>query len=195
MYRVLTGVLVVLAMLGAAGKGLAEAKNSADDKVLMKVNAFVDDRLLKMDFGRNPKIVAAVKAENAKGKTMKQIKELDAQWQAAPGITGFMLNLLHNDCSLFLRTIQRSVNWYGEIFVMDNQGALVAMTDKTSDYWQGDEAKFTESVKGDKGAVFIDKIKFDPSSRKNLVQVSIPVMDKDIAIGAIMFGIDTDRIN
>lgn len=43
---------------------------------------------------------------------------------------------------------------YAEIFVMDNQGANVAMSDKTSDYWQGDEDKFVRSFAGGEGKVF-----------------------------------------
>ena len=77
---------------------------------------------------------------------------------------------------------------------MDNQGANVAMTDKTSDYWQGDEAKFQKAFNGGAGAVFIDAVKFDESAQAYLVQVSVPVMDGDQAIGAITMGIDVDKV-
>ena len=62
---------------------------------------------------------------------------------------------------------------------MDNQGANVAMTDKTSDYWQGDEAKFKKSYHNGKGTVFVDEVEFDDSSQAYLVQVSVPVKDGD----------------
>ena len=77
---------------------------------------------------------------------------------------------------------------------MDNQGANVAMTNRTSDYWQGDEAKFKKSFNGGKGGIFIDEVEFDLSCMAFLIQISVPVMDGDKAIGAITFGIDADRI-
>lgn len=77
---------------------------------------------------------------------------------------------------------------------MDNQGAHVAMTDKTSDYWQGDEAKFIESYNGGKGAVHIADVEFDNSTQAYLFQVSVPVKDGNKVIGATTIGIDVDKI-
>ena len=68
------------------------------------------------------------------------------------------------------------------------------MTDKTSDYWQGDEAKFKKSYNGGEGAVFIDDVEFDDSTQAYLVQISVPVKDGGNVIGAITFGIDVDQI-
>jgi hypothetical protein len=77
---------------------------------------------------------------------------------------------------------------------MDNLGANVAMSDKTSDYWQGDEAKFVKSYNGGKGDIFIDEVKFDDSTQNYLVQVSVPVKEGDKVIGAITFGINVDKV-
>ena len=144
--------------------------------------------------GKEAVIVEAVKAENAKGKTPEQIKAMDAKWMATPGVGPEMKALMESTCGKFLGDLQKSSPYLLEIFVMDNQGANVAMTDKTSDYWQGDEAKFQKSFNGGSGAVFVDEVKFDESSQAYLVQVSVPVMDGDKAIGAITFGIDVDKV-
>jgi hypothetical protein len=100
---------------------------------------------------------------------------------------------MENECGKYLRKIQASAPYYAEIFVMDNQGANVAMSDKTSDYWQGDEAKFIKSYNGGRGAVFVDDVKFDNSTQAYLVQISVPVKDGDKIIGAITFGINVDK--
>ena len=144
--------------------------------------------------GSDPAIVAAVKAENAKGKTLDQIKADDAKWQADAGVLPYMQALIDSDCGKHLKEIQQSAPYYAEIFVMDNQGANVAMTEKTSDYWQGDEPKFTKSFAGGSGAIFVDEVKFDDSSQSYLVQVSVPVKDGDTAIGAITIGIDVEKL-
>ena len=144
--------------------------------------------------GTDPVIVAAVKAENAKGKTLDQIQAKDKEWKATAGIADYMKAIMESECAKHLRGIQNGAPFYAEIFVMDNQGANVAMTDKTSDYWQGDEAKFKKSFNNGTGAVFVDEVEFDDSAQAYLVQVSVPVKDGSSVIGAITFGIDVDRI-
>jgi hypothetical protein len=144
--------------------------------------------------GTDPVIVAAVKAENAKGKTLDQIQSKDEKWKATAGIVDYMQALMDSECGRHLRQIQGSESYFAEIFVMDNLGANVAMTDKTSDYWQGDEAKFKKSYNGGQGAIFVDAVNFDDSAQAYLCQVSIPVMDGGKAIGAITFGIDVDKV-
>ena len=69
-------------------------------------------------FGTDALLAEAVKRENAGGQTLSEIEE-----------------------------VQESAATFAEIFVMNRMGANVAMTGKTSDYWQGDEAQFTESFK------------------------------------------------
>lgn len=144
--------------------------------------------------GNDPEIVTAVKKQNAENMSLDSIKATDEKWKNTPGIADYMQAIMDSDCGRYLRKIQDSTPYYSEIFVMDNQGANVAMTDKTSDYWQGDEAKFKNSFSGGKGAVFVDEVEFDDSAQAYLVQVSVPVLDGGKAIGAITFGIDIDQI-
>jgi hypothetical protein len=144
--------------------------------------------------GTSPVIVKAVKDENAKGKTLDQIQATDKEWKSTAGIVDYMQALMNSECGKYLGGIRDSSPYYAEIFVMDNQGANVAMTDKTSDYWQGDEAKFKKSYKDGAGSVFVDEVEFDDSTQAYLVQVSVPVKDGGTVIGAITFGIDVDKI-
>jgi hypothetical protein len=119
---------------------------------------------------------------------------MDEKWKATRGVTDFMQALMDSHCGKHLRGIQAVSFQYAEIFAMDNQGANVCMTDKTSDYWQGDEAKFKESYKDGQGAVFVDEVEFDDSTQAYLVQVSVPVKDGAEVIGAITIGIDVNKI-
>ncbi|MBN1141438.1 MAG: cache domain-containing protein [Deltaproteobacteria bacterium] len=144
--------------------------------------------------GTDPVIIAAVKAENAKGKTLAQIKARDQEWIAEKGLAGYMTELINSDAGRHLSNIMYSTEYILEIFVMDNQGANVAMTGKTSDYWQGDERKFKNSFKDGQGGVYVDEIEFDMSCQAFVIQVSVPVMEGGKAIGAITFGVDVDRI-
>lgn len=145
-------------------------------------------------YGSDPVIVTAVKKQNAMGKSIDDIKAMDAKWQATAGVDDFMKSLISSECGKHLEGIMNPTDYFAEIFVMDNQGANVAMTGKTSDYWQGDEGKFKNSFAGGSGAVFVDEVEFDDSSQAYLVQISVPVLDGGKAIGAITFGIDIDKI-
>jgi hypothetical protein len=183
------GISLVVACLIVMGvSGVLCAAEKAPQKVVNLAHS----SLAKL--GSDPVIIKAVKAENAKGKTLDQIKAMDEKWKATPGVVDYMKAMMNSDCGKHLRTIQGSAPYYAEIFVMDNLGGNVCMTDKTSDYWQGDEAKFTESYKGGKGAVHISNIKFDDSTQAYLVQVSVPVVENEEVIGAITFGVDVDKI-
>jgi len=164
----------------------------AGEKAPARIIEFAESKLAL--FGSDPIIVEAVKQENVKGKSLSQIQEMDGKWKKTPGIVDYMQALMDSSCGKRLRVLQESQSYYSEIFIMDNQGANVAMTDKTSDYWQGDEAKFKKSFNGGKGAVFVDDVEFDDSSQAYLVQISVPVIDNGKVIGAITFGIDVDKI-
>ena len=145
-------------------------------------------------YGLAAEIVAAVKAANATGQSLAQIKSRDEIWKATAGLDDFMKAIQGNPCSSYLRTLTSEQDYYAEIFVMDNQGANVCMTNKTSDYWQGDEAKFQNTFKGEMGEVFIDDVEFDSSAQAYLSQVSVPVVEGGHKIGAITFGIDIDKV-
>jgi len=145
-------------------------------------------------YGVDPVIVKAVKEENAKGKTLGQIKALDAKWLATPGIDDFMKSLMDSECGRHLKDLQKAHSFLVEIFATDNQGATVALTNKTTDYWQGDEAKFTECYKGGQGVVHISDITFDDSSQMYTVEVSIPIKDGEKTIGMLGFEINPDNV-
>ncbi len=176
--------IVSLALVLCAQAGWAE---KAPQKIVDLANQTL------AGFGTDPVIVEAVKAENGKGKTLEMIKEMDEKWKNTAGTDAAMKELMNNACAKRLNELFAGQPFYAEAFVMDDKGANVCMTEKTSDYWQGDEPKFQKSFADGKGAVFVDDVEFDDSSQAYLVQVSVPVMDGDKAIGAITFGIDVDK--
>ena len=139
-------------------------------------------------WGSDAAIVAAVKAQNAKHVSLAKIKQLDTQWTEGKAGT-LVKQTTSGACADHLRQLAASNAAYGEVFVMDDQGALVCANAKTTDYWQGDEAKWQRAFNGGAGAVFIDRPRYDDSASRNLAQISIPVMENGRAIGAITVGL------
>lgn len=146
------------------------------------------------DIGHDPIIVQAVAEKNARMEAMADIEAMDAKWKAEEGVADYMKVLMENECAVHLKEIVASKSYLVEIFVMDNQGALVCETDKTGDYMQGDEAKWQNSYMDGDGDVFVDEVEFDDGFNANISQVSVPVMDDGKAIGAITFGVNVDEV-
>jgi hypothetical protein len=144
--------------------------------------------------GVDPVIVEAVKAQNATERSLDEIQQMDENWKTTNGIASFMQALMDSKLGKHLRMLQESQSYYGEILVMDNQGANVGMTDKTSDYWHGDEAKFQKSFANGEGAIFVDEVEFYESEQAYLAVVSVPVVDEGKAIGVTTFFINIDQI-
>jgi len=178
----------MIALALALATGGAYAAEAAPQKVVDLAKSDL------AELGSDPVIVSAVKEENANGKTLEDIKAMDGTWRETPGVADFMKALMESECGKHLVALRDSKPYIAEIFAMDNQGANVAMSDKTSDYWQGDEAKFKDSYKNGQGAVHISDVEFDDSTQVYLVQVSIPVKDKEKVIGAMTIGIDVDKV-
>ncbi|MGQ9747336.1 MAG: PDC sensor domain-containing protein [Candidatus Caldatribacteriaceae bacterium] len=184
MRKFMSFILVVgLVLLGMSYLG-------AGEKVPPEIVAFAEQELVR--WGKDSVIVEAVKIQNEKGVSLEEIQAFDAQWIATPGVADFMKPFLENECAQHLLEFQKTNSYFAEIFVTDNQGALVAATNKTSDYWQGDEAKFTECYRDGKGTLYFGEVEFDESAQTYLVQVSVPVVEGEQTIGVIVVGIEVD---
>lgn len=142
----------------------------------------------------NSAVVDAVKTQNAEETSIEQIKQIDDEWRSTKTLTAFKRSLQRNPAGRFLRRHVRRNPTYGEAFLTDKRGANVAAYPATSDYWQGDETKFTASYDDGKGKVFIGDVEYDESSQTHAAQVSVPVIDKGKAIGVLVMGVQLDYI-
>ena len=147
------------------------------------------------------KVIQAVKDQNAKHESLNQtdIDKLDKQWRAETksGSKPMIDEVLANTLSQFLKSVKNNGQGiYTEIFVMDNRGLNVGQSDVTSDYWQGDEAKWKKTFKVGPEAVHIGKVKKDESTQTFQSQISIAIADPATkqVIGAVTVGIDVERV-
>jgi hypothetical protein len=138
----------------------------------------------------DPVVIAAVKAQNANKTSRDEIKKLDKAW--TDGGNRLSDEVSARPCSAKLQKLLKDQPDLIEAFAMDDQGANVCMSDRTSDYWQGDEAKWQKSFNGGKGAVFFDERKFDSSAKAVIIQVSVPVIDQGKVIGAVTVGVKAE---
>ena len=150
-----------------------------------------------MSWVNDARIVAAVTEQNQRTQELSESDVLaqDNLWRAEVGSgTSPMIDAVVNaPLADFLRQhLSTSGGRITEVIVMDHKGLNVAASDVTSDYWQGDEAKYQETFLKGSGAVFIDAIELDQSTQKYQGQVSFSITDpaSGNVIGAITVGLD-----
>jgi hypothetical protein len=129
-------------------------------------------------------LLQAVREQNALNVPLSRIRSIDITWMTEGENNTRAQALLKNPCAKSLQALAAARPGYREAFVMDNQGALVCMTRKTSDYWQGDEDKWRKPfVEG--RAAFVDEPALDASSATYAIQMSVPVLEGAQRIGAL----------
>jgi hypothetical protein len=147
-------------------------------------------------------VIKAIKAQNAKNASVSQseIITLDKAWRAEVKSGGGSMtkSVLGNSLSSFLKKVKAdSQGLYTEIFVMDNKGLNVGQSDVTSDYWQGDEAKWQKTYQVGPQAMHVGKVKTDESTQTLQSQLSMPVVDPATGkvIGAVTVGVNVEMLD
>jgi hypothetical protein len=174
--------------------GLPAASLAQDNEFAAPLTELANGKLREV--AQHETIVAAITAQNAvsAGYDQAKVDQLDSQWRAEVGGAAKPLidATLANEASRWLAKVQEeSGGLLTEIFVMDAKGLNVAQSTVTSDYWQGDEDKFTASFGAGATAVHLGEIEQDESTQTFQSQVSITITDAAGApIGAITAGVD-----
>lgn len=112
------------------------------------------------------------------------ILSIDKEWTAFPQdrLSPKMAELLNNSVATELRALEEYyAKKYGypviaEILITNKYGALIAQTDRATDYYQADEAWWQEAVKN---AVFVDDVALDPSSGIYGISICLRVNDDE----------------
>ena len=181
MKKVIIAISVLSSFLFAGNVLAKEVK----DVVPEVVNAAAD-----------PVIVKAVMEQNAKGVLLSKIQEIDKSWmdttEAHKNPTEFMKSIASNAAAKRLSKLEKP--YMVEFILTDNQGANVAVTGMTSDYWQGDEPKFSNAFANGKGDIYIARPQKDKSTGEIISQVSVPVMSDGKAIGTLTVGVRPEKL-
>jgi len=147
----------------------------------------------------DPVVINAIKAQNVKHASMSagDIDTKDKMWRAEKKAGGgdMMKAVLSNALSTFLKGKKGAAGGLiTEMFVMDNKGMNVGQSDATSDYMQGDEGKWKKSYGAGDGALFVDEVEFDDSTKSYQTQVSGTISDGGKPIGAITVGMNVENL-
>lgn len=191
------GRYVTLGLLLCSTMGVSPAL--AEDDYVAAARAYVEQHVVPVL--SEAVVVDAINAQNAKFAGLKQadIDALDQKWRAEVEAADKPMidEALASPLSKFLvEQREKSGGVITELFVTDDKGLNVGQSDPTSDYWQGDEAKWQKSFQGGPGAIFVDDVEKDESTQQLQTQVSATIVDPKTgaAIGAVTVGINVDGL-
>ena len=119
-------------------------------------------------------------------KRKEHINRKNIKWKATKSIDKFILNFTNNSVSHYLKSQQVSIkDEYGEIFLTNKFGALVASTSKLSTFAHGHKYWWKGSYNNGKGAIFIDDRGYDDSVGGYVLGLVIPVRNGKEVIGIL----------
>ncbi|MCA9994541.1 MAG: GAF domain-containing protein [Anaerolineales bacterium] len=104
---------------------------------------------------------------------------LDAQWQQAGDDDPLVQDRLNNPAAVTLRQFQERFEANRELFITDQYGGLVAASNRTTDYYQGDEAWWQSAYDNGRGRIYISEPTFDSSSDTFGLIMAVPIYAPD----------------
>lgn len=199
--RHLTSIVALCALslsaeFGITGPALGQSQPSADEFGEIVLEYARKDL---QSWITDPVLIYAIKEQNAlhQGISPLKIKKMDKYWRAE-GRQGLpVLEMLDRQASIIARDRRAQAGGViTEIIVMDAHGLNVAISDPTSDTYQGDEAKYIETYLKGPGSIHVSELEFDDSTQLVQTQVSLPVEDPENGdvIGAVTFGINLSKL-
>lgn len=194
--RISTALFLAGTILWLSGTAVA-----SDDAPVADWRLGIDTDVLP-DIARilsEPIIEYTVLAQNARHGDLAQsaIDALDAKWMGEHELAEQPLisAVLSNPASTYLTRVQaQSIGLYTEIFVMDRHGLNVGQSNITSDYWQGDEAKFQQTYDLGVGSIFVDEPELRDDVGVWVVQVNVTIDKDGSPIGAATFEVNLTEL-
>ncbi len=153
--------------------------------ICQPTNELIDDVLVSeaKNWLSAPVVEIALGAQNRRyrGLDQAEIDRLDRQWRNEREAENqpLIAATLNNPLSTYLTQIQAlSGGLYTEIFVVDSNGLNAGQSSITSDFWQGDEAKFQKTYEVSADAIFIDEPEQHEGTRTWRAQLNFTLVDR-----------------
>jgi hypothetical protein len=147
---------------------------------------------------KNAQVQSAIRVSNTANQSIDEatILDQDAEWRREIGTknTAEIDRIMNLPASDELRKmVKDSGGKIVEVILMDNHGLNAAISNVTSDYWQGDEDKFQQTYGKGAGSVHVGEVEFDESAQAYVVQVSFVVTDAaGLPVGAATFSLNAE---
>jgi putative methionine-R-sulfoxide reductase with GAF domain len=157
---------------------VAEVQASAVGGLLSRAVSLLQSLAINRDLQDAARLASAGYPGDAEF-VKSRLLALDRQWRAAdaandnqsPLVQGVLNNPLAAELHEFSVTFADNV----EVLVTDAQGASVASTNRTSDYYQADEGWWQAAYSNGHGAVYIGQPEYDANAGVSALIIAVPV--------------------
>lgn len=168
----------LIANAGAGLKSLAASRSAA-------ISALMTDNInLLRAFGLSQLVQDRVTSANAAYSTdldivQSQLAVLDQQWQAADAVGNdndpLVASVLNGNTADELNEFRSTFKNHVEVVVTDKYGANLAATNRTTDYYQADEAWWQAAYNDGQGGIFIGQPEFADNINTFSTILAVPV--------------------
>lgn len=192
--RVLTVVLIVAVPLLALGARYVVANGqdrvrAAESLQLAQVaeyiaasaDAYIFRRIVDVAvIARVSEVRRAAQEGSRQPLDQAQVDALDQAWQKERRVPAALAGVLTNQAARFVADMTKQNPLYREILVTDRHGRLVAASQLTTDYFQGDEGWWTQALDdGRRGRIFVSDVRLDESAGIYAFDIAVPVVSPD----------------
>ena len=126
------------------------------------------------------------------------IQAIEALWPKLSPDSPRLQALLQNELSLQMQSFMASNQHFAEIFITDRMGRLIAATQKTSDYWQADEAWWQAAMLLDEHMLNLEGLNYDESAQVYSIDITLPLYQTTVTgreiVGVIKAVLDASTI-
>lgn len=203
--RLLTGVILTVVPICAVGLFIMTRAERAIDRNIgthfetiatltaSEVSSFFNDRVIAVGtLAADPIVIDTVTKANAayiganSDLVTDRISRIEKEWNT-PAAAPKVREILGNPASHLLTRWRDRDRRFLRLTLTDREGAVVAATHKTLDYFQADEDFWQAIYAQGRGAVNITDIRYDDVTKSYYVGLGAPVMDEstNTFIGAL----------
>ncbi len=160
-------------------------KSTAETRAVAMGDLLTKQTDLLTTLSLNSTLITELEAINVEA-SLSELEAIDQQWRNADDNDPLIQNSLNNPLASELNTFQQNFPQHVELFITDEQGALLATTNRTSDYYQADETWWQVAFADGQGGTFISQPEFDESSNALGLQMAVPMFSTNGAIVGIL---------
>lgn len=166
--------LALSGAVAAAEPASPDIQKLVTPEVIKEMRTWIESDIVRVSIATQNKRLAKLDQSTIDTLDQQWVKERESEDKPLIAAT------LSNPLSVYLSRMQgRSLGLYAEIFIADQNGLNVGQSSITSDFWQGDEAKFQKTYDVGPDAVFIDEPEFDDEMKIWRGQVNFTVTDTE----------------
>ncbi len=183
------GVVLVLALGQSRLRDLnGQHLEQVASQTAAGVDAYVYRRILDISLlARVPEVRAAAAAATRQPFDRAAAERIDAEWAAGKTAPPSVASVLTSPAARFLADIGQRDPTYKELLLTDRWGRLVAASNPTTDYFQGDEDWWENAYGHGRGQVALSDVSWDASSGRHAIQIAVPVTspEDDALVGIL----------